>query len=1045
MLAQSLSQAKLLADSAEFLIHEDRNLNLAHQLNQQAKNYYELNNHFDGQVHCQINASCLLAQNDFFEEGLQLIEDLEQAIPVRIAPESRLAGVLYGALAWNLWGLARYDEAYAAAVKGTAILKKLQEWDRFVDASLLATYSIYYNNKSNFTDIDQHIQETYEIAQQYLPPSRMAFKYIYQLYGAILYQQGRMDQAIELTHKGLNYEYQLLVEEHRKKDSLIVAKYYNNLGRMYAEQGDVVQGISYYKNSFTMYRHLNRPSELIKLCTRIGDLYLRKEKREDADLYYSKIPSYIPYMPKNPITQLRENNFEHMAMARYYLHFSLNDSLLQYYQQQLPYIKKHQLAVDKAYINIGNAHEAKKNYQLAEDFYQKALALEEEKYKHKGTKIASMYFRLGRLAAKMEHPDLAIAYMDSVIHMLDASPEPQKDKIQLLEYLLDKSIALEAYQHRGEAFMEIGNLHQAHTDFGTVILLANYLRDNYTDSESKLVSTNKLRPVYEKAAATAWNLHKNDATDESYKMTIFDYAEHSKATLLNENILKFRNHYTQGGIGIPKELLQQEEKYILQIDQCKEHIIEAKKEQNNKKEALYLEKMLHLEQTLDSFEQQLQEQYPSYRSWDHGRDSIVSPKEVQQHLNEEDVLVEYFISDNHFFIIYISKDQVKIKEVEDYNPRHYKSKIRNLRRTLSNIEFILGYGEEAYAVFCEEAHWFYKNYLEDDILKGKSHLIIIPDRNLHYIPFEVLLTKPVQNKKEVDYKELSYLIHEYSINYEYSAAIMVNTQKRPNTSSGRILGFAATYDKKFSYEQLPKSLKKERTKEEIELHNTAIEIPGTLQELEELQYYFAGDFFAKQQASEHRFKEALHDQEYSIIHLAMHGVVDYDYPAYSSLMFTENLDSLEDNLLYSYETQHLNGMNANLVVLSACKTGYGKYAQGEGIISLGRSFMYAGIPSIVMTLWELNDQTSVEVMQLFYYNLVAGQTKDRAMQNAKIDYLKNSKGFTAHPFFWASFVCIGNQHPIPLDYRPYAWYWWAGFGIVVLIFIAWIWKRKINS
>jgi CHAT domain-containing protein/tetratricopeptide (TPR) repeat protein len=1030
--AQQQLSPQELVDSSEFLIYEDMDLVTAKRLNEKAQQDFKIQNNLEGLAHCRINDATIWAQKDSFQKSLLLLNKISKKLPASLFPDSRLLGLFYTSKAWALWGAADYQLAYEHAVQACRILSKQKDWKRYVNASLIATYAIYYNNESDFSRIDIHMDSTYQTALNYLPNSSLAFKYIYQLYGSILYQQGRIEKAIHITHQGLDYEYQLLLKNHQKKDSSIVAKYYSNLGRMYSENEDVEQGIVYYKNAFILYERLKNYAELIKLCTRIGTLYEKKEKRNESDLFFGKIPEYIPFLSKDPIIQLRENSFEHLSMAYYYNHFNFNDSILDYYNKNIAYIEQHQLGVDKAYINIGSALEALGKYKKAKIYYLKTLALAKQKYGNQGTKVASIYFKIGHLAAEEGQHQKAISYMDSVLLLLDESPESSTDKILLLEYLLDKSIAIEAYQKRGDAFIKKGELHKAHNDFNNIILLANYLRDHYIDSESKLLSINRLRPVYEKAAATAWHLYK-EQQNKAYEMSIFDYAEHSKSALLNENILKFRNNYKEGGTGISKELLQKEETYIVQIDQCKEHILEAKKEQNKEKEASYLQKMLLLEQELDAFEQHLQEIYPSYRSWDHGRDSIVSPKEVQAHLAADELFIEYFISENHFFVIYISKDVIKIKELQNLDTDVFNGKIQNLRRSLSNVTFILKQEKEAYKLFCNSAHWLYQNILEDPLLKDKKHLIIVPDRSLHYIPFEVLLTK-LPNTERIDYQTLPYLIQDYAIHYEYSAAIMVNNQRKVNTTNGKILGFAANYGKQFDHEKFPKALQKERSPEETHTHNSAAPIPGTITELEQIEQRFKGAFYTHEAANEHNFKQQLKHQNYSVVHLAMHGLVDYNHPAYSALLFTENLDSLEDNLLYSYETQHLNGNNANLVVLSACKTGYGKYAQGEGIISLGRSFMYAGIPSIVMTLWELNDETSVEVVQSFYTGLANGLTKDQAMQNAKIEYLQNNKGFTAHPFFWASMICIGDQQAIPLSQKSLGWYWYL-LGLVSFLFL----------
>jgi CHAT domain-containing protein len=1037
--AQNSELAKIYVDSAEFLIHENLNMNLALRLNQKAEVFYAHNQNFVGLIHCQVNKATYWAQVDSFELGLQLINSLSADLSSQISSDSRLAALIFEIKAFCLWGLSRYSESYDVSLKALTIFSKKEDWDRFVGTSLITTYCIFFNSESHFSEIDEHIETTYETALDNLPQSRLVFKYIYQLYGAILYQQGRINQAIHITHEGLENQYDILNNRFLSQDSLVVAEYYTQLGKMYSKKNDNEQAISYYENALLMYQQINKLSPLVKLCVNLGKLYKSKGDDSQADYYFKKIPGHIHFLSKDPVLQLRENNFEHIALSEFYAHFQLQDSILNYYNKNIDFIAKHKLALDKAYINIGNAFQEMGDYNKAEHFFCKALVLEEKKFMHKGSKIASLYLKLGKLAIQAENLDRAVSYLDSVLILLSGN-NTFTNSDGYLSKLLNKAIALEAFKYRGDVYMKSGELQKALDDFHNVIWLANYLRDHYSGNESKLLTISKLRPVYESAAAALWELNKGD--ESKSVNSIFDFSEHSKSTLLNENILKFRNSYTKGGVGIPKKLLLQEEKYIVQIDKCKEHIIEAKHAFDSKKEAFFIQKLLILEQKLDSFELVLMANFHHYRVWDHGRDSVVSPAAVQKHLNHDELLIEYFICDNDFFIVYISKEKVKVKKVKDFNPRHFKAGIREFRRSVSNLEFIIDYEMEAYKTFCKESYWLFKNYFDDEMLKDKKHLIIVPDRNLHYIPFEVLLTNEVKDINNISYHTLPYLIKDYSVHYEYSAAIMVNAKNRINTSNGNLLGFASSYNNNIKYQKLSDAEKKERTSYEINMHNSAIDIPGTFDEMNELKHHFKGDFFFGTDASEHQFKELISKNEYSVIHLAMHGIVDFENPEYSSLMFTENLDSLEDNLLYSYESQHINGKNTNLIVLSACKTGYGKYAKGEGIISLGRNFMYAGVPSIVMTLWELNDQTSVKVMHLFYQNLVEGQTKDDAMRNAKISYLQNNKGFTAQPFFWASFVCIGNQQPIPLEYTPHTWKWWALSASAMVFLFLLYYKKK---
>ncbi len=100
-------------------------------------------------------------------------------------------------------------------------------------------------------------------------------------------------------------------------------------------------------------------------------------------------------------------------------------------------------------------------------------------------------------------------------------------------------------------------------------------------------------------------------------------------------------------------------------------------------------------------------------------------------------------------------------------------------------------------------------------------------------------------------------------------------------------------------------------------------------------------------------------------------------------------------------------MNADLAVLSACQTGLGKLIRGEGMIGLSRSFMYAGTPSVVVSLWSVSDMSTSILMKRFYENLIRKElTKAEALHLAQISMIKDES--YAHPFFWAPFVLTGD-------------------------------------
>ena len=127
---------------------------------------------------------------------------------------------------------------------------------------------------------------------------------------------------------------------------------------------------------------------------------------------------------------------------------------------------------------------------------------------------------------------------------------------------------------------------------------------------------------------------------------------------------------------------------------------------------------------------------------------------------------------------------------------------------------------------------------------------------------------------------------------------------------------------------------------------------------------------------------------------------------YSKIILSQSNNVLEDGLLQTYEIYNMR-LNANLTVLSGCNSGIGELKRGEGLIGMRRAFLYAGVPSIVVSLWPVEDESTAILMKQFYKYLNAGYIKKTALQKAKIDLIK-SKDKKRDPFYWAPFVLIGD-------------------------------------
>lgn len=147
--------------------------------------------------------------------------------------------------------------------------------------------------------------------------------------------------------------------------------------------------------------------------------------------------------------------------------------------------------------------------------------------------------------------------------------------------------------------------------------------------------------------------------------------------------------------------------------------------------------------------------------------------------------------------------------------------------------------------------------------------------------------------------------------------------------------------------------------------------------------------------------------DFDIIHLAIHGTGEIQKNFAASLYFQSQRDTLNDGELHAYELYGLK-LKALMAVLSSCESGLGKGYKGEGMISMASAFTYSGCENILMSLWKVNDQTSITLMDDFYEHLLEGESIDEALRNAKLNYLERSDELSAHPKIWAPLIAYGN-------------------------------------
>ena len=182
-------------------------------------------------------------------------------------------------------------------------------------------------------------------------------------------------------------------------------------------------------------------------------------------------------------------------------------------------------------------------------------------------------------------------------------------------------------------------------------------------------------------------------------------------------------------------------------------------------------------------------------------------------------------------------------------------------------------------------------------------------------------------------------------------------------------------------------------------------LAGAEREAAEIADFLDTSALIGDQATEATVKQQMASAD--LIHLATHGLLEYGDPRETGSRDTPGAIALapgsgEDGLLTSGEILQLD-LQANLVVLSACDTGRGRLT-GDGVIGLSRSFVAAGVPSIVVSLWQVPDAPTAELMTAFYRQLTQGQSKAQALRQAMLATMQTHPD----PKNWAAFTLIGE-------------------------------------
>lgn len=737
---------------------------------------------------------------------------------------------------------------------------------------------------------------------------------------------------------------------------------YLNMGFIAEKRGEFAVSKGYYLKGLSIGDKL--PNS-VKVLRGLANVSFKMSDKTNANSYYKmalqkSIEMYGEDHPETALTYLRYGDFLSVTGDKQALVY-LNKSL-DIYKKSFGNVN---IDVSTAYNYIGSYYNRVNDFKKAINYFQLSLI------------SGFPSFTSQNMA---DNPEISLENLnDNLLNPLTA-----KSSALLSLYLSDTT--------------RTDLLKSSVACFTASLKMIEMLRSTYQDENSKLFISENEKTTFTNALLTEVKLYhktKNPAAlDEAFSLS-----EKGKSAVLLSHL---RDKEAKSIGRIPENLLNQDASLKSEIYFYNKQIHDQKLNSNpdNAKIKMWNSRVFDLSRKQDELIKSIEINYPSYYNLKYDN-SVISINEIQKRLSPKQALIEFTLTDStlYTFAVTSSSKQIKNTSIDTV----FYSNLQTLRAQLTGKDFN-NYSTADFKAFVKSSNSLYRKLLLplQSLFKGKE-LIIIPDGELGYLSFDILLTSLPDTSKS-SYRRLPYLIKESAITYAPSATTFFDELNQKNKkNNGRILAFGPDYgsDNTVLYQ------KDENGKL---LQKTLSSLSNTQDEIKSLTDYFNVKSFLGKDATETMFKKEAAD--YKVLHLAMHTIINNDNPLYSKLIFYKQKgDTADDGMLNASELINME-LHADMAVLSACNTGSGKMRKGEGIMSLSRDFFYAGVPGIIMTSWAVEDRSGVKLMENFYKYIAQGKPRHEALRLAKIEYLDNCDNLTSHPHYWASYMNVGDISPL---------------------------------
>ena len=831
------------------------------------------------------------------------------------------------------------------------------------------------NVKVQFQRSAELAQQALELSEKAGDKTRAANAMVY--LGAALSYQGKLTEALAVVQKGLPVARQA-------GDKKVLEQMLNTAAGVVGGMGRYEEALGLFYECLDIARETNDATMQYMSLLNIGEAYVRSDDPDKAELPLQESlrlaralkPNLHSSNPSKKATEMALLNLGGMEMARQHYRAALG-----YYEQVHASKPESSLWVVSALQGMAASYEQLGEPQKAIELLDQAIPIAEKaasgvEYRNLLSALGVNQEKLGNLEAALASENRAL----TLIHEGGGDPDTEwqvESRTAHIERALgNKDRALEHYQKSINGIESLRSV-ALNTEEGRAGVLG------------------KSRAVYAEAADLLYETHHEgealEMAERGRARAFLDMLAESRVGVLEDASAEQGNKEAAilGRIsGIQKELWN-----------------EKSPEAAKKREA----ELATAEAELEAFHVAVRQSDPRYASIHYPEPVRVSEMQSEL-LDEHTALVEYLLGEKRSLAWVVTRKGIVTvslparKVIEDQASAYRKTLTQRVSALTvkESLGEIRRSGGKLYSLVFQPIETAVACY---------QTLIIVADGALDYLPFEALVTGS------------GYLAEKHAVVYGPSASALVSVRAlnrqvveppkmlmafaNPITISAPRGKSGAQADRaKIGFERGSEVLAAE---DYTERGFSLLPLPYSREEVLSISKLFPSaesKVYLGTEAREETVKnEKLADFRY--VHFASHGFLDETTPGRSGILLARDPQSSEDGILQTDEIMRLK-MNADLVTVSACSTGLGKFVNGEGVLGLTRAFFYAGARNVAVSLWNVNDSATAKLMGDFYRNLNRGLPKGEAMRRAKLAMLRGSQPSWRHPYYWAAFVVQGE-------------------------------------